>query len=646
MNFLSMDYREIIIIVITSVISSSSQRCSFDYRPLVLNLNNEYQTSGIIFTSSKNYSSFEWSTFVCNMVKNLSNEGILSGVIEFDELKEKIEFYQTRIIRPLVVYIIDEIQDVIMFEELSKTIDMNYPIWLLIFTGSSMSDSTCDYCQNIQNNKLSLTFSSEMIVWCCCNPKYLYEWWSNDGYNFSRGHYANWTYETGLQRINNNSLYAIRSSVDAPLRIAYVSNSVFFQYNNLKMGGFMGDILEELTTTLNIIPLMMSKNIFGTWNDEDKIWTGMVGTLWRHEADLGVGEVTMTKHRREILDFSLPLTLSPCRLYFKEPTASLKWSSYFEAFSDHIWMIIMILLMLTPVLLTFMKIQQKNKYITNIVIENYLNVWGIFCQQGLSEFPTRTSLRIAYFSMFISALVISAAYSAALISFLTVSTDNMPFNNLDEFIEDGTYKFLVLKDSADYDLFSYSNDSTTQSLKNLMETEELLPPSVYEGFFQVCIQKAAFYASDAMRMSMNDTFPCEITYIETGRYDSLAMILPLHSPYTGIFNHQIHRFRDKGILNRFVRKYFIKRNPKINAYDAVTIRGVAPILVVFTGGLTFAIILLLIERVIFFYGNDTSATTHSGSVTKIDVKPIEHSFTFKVKRQNNFINDNTKVNNK
>lgn len=152
-----------------------------------------------------------------------------------------------------------------------------------------------------------------------------------------------------------------------------------------------------------------------------------------------------------------------------------------KAFSDHIWMIIMILLMLTPVLLTFMKIQQKNKYITNIVIENYLNVWGIFCQQGLSgidneylyillllcifydingvnyrgiEFPTRTSLRIAYFSMFISALVISAAYSAALISFLTVSTDNMPFNNLDEFIEDGTYKFLVLKDSADYDLFS------------------------------------------------------------------------------------------------------------------------------------------------------------------------------------------------
>lgn len=41
---------------------------------------------------------------------------------------------------------------------------------------------------------------------------------------------------------------------------------------------------------------------------------------------------------------------------------------------------------------------------------------------------------------------------------------------------------------------------------------------------------------------MNNTFPCDITYIETGRYDSLAMVLPHKSPYTGILNHQLTIF--------------------------------------------------------------------------------------------------------
>lgn len=58
--------------------------------------------------------------------------------------------------------------------------------------------------------------------------------------------------------------------------------------------------------------------------------------------------------------------------------------------------------------------------------------------------------------MLVSAFILSAAYSAALISFLAVSEDKLPFSSLDEFVEDGTYKFLVLKDSADYDLITVS----------------------------------------------------------------------------------------------------------------------------------------------------------------------------------------------
>lgn len=163
------------------------------------------------------------STFVSNMIKKISNDGVLSAVVDYNELTTEIKYYESKIPRPLLVFVINEERDLIVLETLSKTINMNYPVWLIIFTGSSKNNSMCDYCLNTSVNELSLSFRTEMIVWCCCDPNYLYEWWSIDGENFRKGFFGNWSYETGVQGVNKNSLFAIRSAVNAPLRIAYVT---------------------------------------------------------------------------------------------------------------------------------------------------------------------------------------------------------------------------------------------------------------------------------------------------------------------------------------------------------------------------------------------------------------------------------------
>lgn len=52
--------------------------------------------------------------------------------------------------------------------------------------------------------------------------------------------------------------------------------------------------------------------------------------------------------------------------------------------------------------------------------------------------------------------VISAAYSAALISSLTSVIDILPFHSLESFVEDGTYQFSVYRGTAYYDKFAVS----------------------------------------------------------------------------------------------------------------------------------------------------------------------------------------------
>ena len=73
-----------------------------------------------------------------------------------------------------------------------------------------------------------------------------------------------------------------------------------------------------------------------------------------------------------------------------------------------------------------------------------------------TEFPTETPLRIAYFTIYVSALVVYAAYSASLTSFLTVTSASLPFSTLEGFSEDGSYKLIVYQNSSDWDLLSVS----------------------------------------------------------------------------------------------------------------------------------------------------------------------------------------------
>lgn len=73
-----------------------------------------------------------------------------------------------------------------------------------------------------------------------------------------------------------------------------------------------------------------------------------------------------------------------------------------------------------------------------------------------SEFPRYSSLRLAYFTVLVTGIVIFAAYSASMISYVTAYVHNLPFRSIEEFVNDGTYDVILNKDSADYDMFAVS----------------------------------------------------------------------------------------------------------------------------------------------------------------------------------------------
>lgn len=61
-------------------------------------------------------------------------------------------------------------------------------------------------------------------------------------------------------------------------------------------------------------------------------------------------------------------------------------------------------------------------------------------------------------STYLTALVMIAAYSGALISFIAVEQPRLPFKSLAELVRDGSYRILVSRDTASYRYFEVGFD--------------------------------------------------------------------------------------------------------------------------------------------------------------------------------------------
>jgi hypothetical protein len=72
---------------------------------------------------------------------------------------------------------------------------------------------------------------------------------------------------------------------------------------------------------------------------------------------------------------------------------------------------------------------------------------------GRESIPRSWPCRVVYFTAYVVGLVLVAAYSAALVSFLTVQRSELPFASFQGLLEDGTYKLGITK-GAEVSYFS------------------------------------------------------------------------------------------------------------------------------------------------------------------------------------------------
>ncbi|XP_011500851.1 PREDICTED: uncharacterized protein LOC105364575 [Ceratosolen solmsi marchali] len=449
------------------------------------------------------------STLMTKMTKEFSRKYILSRNLNIIKIHEEIEYYKGKAVQPLFVVMFRTLNDVHQFAAMTKTYNMALHEWLLIFMDSPDAGLN-EFCHNPHKNLFNLGVSTKMLVKCYNDP-ILREWYSINKKTIDIFDYATWSFGKGMRKLSNLTFFKRRNNLKGiTLKVAAVKDSTTQLGRGSTMGGYFGVVITELSKIMNFtIDFTSVEDSYGSWNETKHEWTGVIRRLVSREIDIGIGEFTMNQQRAAVIDYSVALMRSTSNIYIKRPRMSnIGWSTYVKAFHLDIWIIILTTLLFIPILLAMMWKVVRNYDITYYIVEEYLRVWGIYCQKPLPDLPSALSLRIAYISIFMSSMVLFAVYSAYLTSYQTVFKPSIPFNTFEGFVADGTYKLIIFRYSSNYDLF------------------------------KVCYEKVVLYTNQLILEKATAYAPCELMPLTAGRLDSIALAVAKQSPYTEFINYQ------------------------------------------------------------------------------------------------------------
>ncbi|UJR30873.1 hypothetical protein I4U23_018386 [Adineta vaga] len=361
---------------------------------------------------------------------------------------------------------------------------------------------------------------------------------------------------------------------------------------------------------------------FGNKPASDQPWTGIIGELVRHEADLAVAPLTITSERESVVDFSKPwMNLGISILISKPEKQPPGVFSFMAPLSKEIWMCVTFAYIGVSVILFLVSRfspyewsiedevtpQLSNKF---SILNTLFFALAAFMQQGVDFIPRSISGR----------LVATA--------FLTVERMVTPIESVEDLARQTEIKYGVLRGGATQHFFDKSDVKTYQRMWAYMQqSDDVLVSSNEEGINKVRKSKGkyAFLLESTKNEYTNERAPCDTMKIGSN-LDSkgYGIATPVGSELREAINIAVLEMSEDGTLNNLKRQWWYnqsecrsnatKESKQSNALNLVNVAGIFYILI---GGLALAITIAILE--FFIKAN-------------IEAKQTKHNFLDVMKR--------------
>lgn len=154
---------------------------------------------------------------IAEMMWLFSNESTLVSTVEFEVFNYTMSRYENRVVRPLLVVVMTDLETVVRFSNLTNGFDMSSPCWLLLFDDRIYNQTVA---ADIRKNIFNLDFNTEMLV-ARSGRKYIQElYWLDE--KLKTVDLATWEPDIFKFTLKNDlSLYKRRSSLEqSEIRVA------------------------------------------------------------------------------------------------------------------------------------------------------------------------------------------------------------------------------------------------------------------------------------------------------------------------------------------------------------------------------------------------------------------------------------------
>ncbi|XP_014213866.1 uncharacterized protein LOC106643294 [Copidosoma floridanum] len=352
---------------------------------------------------------------------------------------------------------------------------------------STVDSPWCIMCQskyNFKQKQVGLDIDSLISV-KCGEDEIIIEWTSTLlKNNLPLLEFMKWSHQAGLSaKKHSNSVNNQKNLTSTLIRVGV------FQLDQLYLDGkenhkyvLFKKIIEEIALVMNMVIDYKPVVPYKVWTETDHKWRGLLGGLHNNEIDIAAEEMIMRSSRLDAFDYSIPVVDSESRLYIKTPKSKRSlWNAYIKVYNNKIWLAMCVIIIISSAIFTLAKkkhIEQEHPEYHDFM-HDFLQVWGIFCQQGLAgNYLSYPVFKFANIVISLFSFIIISMYIGSLTSYMSVSLPSMPFTDLPSFIKDGTYKLTFLLMSKE-SLANSFND-----INQFIKKVEDMPVTFNKGFEQ------------------------------------------------------------------------------------------------------------------------------------------------------------------
>nr|CAD7439074.1 unnamed protein product [Timema bartmani] len=513
--------------------------------------------------------------------------------------------------RPLNIIELKEETDTInILKQVSKTKRFCSPVWLLILRKRLDLSYLSDI--NIPVNCLVL-ISTVMPKGMELSEVYRL----SEEHNFKVNRVFSWSPPNWVHDLHQplgRTLESRRDLESLRLRGVSIHNppSVTLDWfnGNVSVGGFVGEVWEILEESLKFSTDITIVDGFG-FCSSNGTWLGQNGPAQTREADVVLMILKMTTSRMTCVDFTTSWLKVSFKIFIRKPeSGAMNWSRIFSPFEPRLWGLILFTVLLTGLTLemlnqwNFLRTHDMREKLTTRLLRCFREILValavIICQQANERSSGPVKSRFVFFLSHITGMVVLAAYSAKVVSLITIRLFQMPFTSLQGLYENEDYELGMIGGTDLHRMFYTAEAGLLKSVYDHHMEHDMSKYSknINDGLEVLCgKENYAFLEATEFILPLTQQMNCSIISIpEVFAKNSFGLLFKKNSPYRQFINYKFLLLQEWGLLSRIKMKTLpLTLEIPHEEWSAVGLWEMAPILYFYMFGVLASMTIMGLE---------------------------------------------------